>query len=103
MPWVHSAMPLHRKESKMANWRRTVGLLLVIALLAIPASMGVAAADRDAAKRTEKPICSMLLRDIFAEDPAAFGCSWSPSEKTRHHECLPVFDEERQTRVAVCS
>lgn len=87
----------------MANWRRKAILLLGIALLAIPTPGGTAATDRNSASRTEKPICSILLRDIFGENPEAFGCSLPAPEKTRYHDCLPVFDPERSTRMTVCS
>ena len=87
----------------MANRSLSAALLLGMALLLIPAPAGIVATDSGVLTRKEKPICTILLQDIFGENPEAFGCSWPAPEKKRHHDCLPVFDEERNTRVSVCS
>lgn len=85
----------------MTYWIQRIALVLMLGLLLILPRTDIAAMGNY--PRTSSAMCDGLGRDSGLSGLDVFGCQKGAPESERTKQCLPVFDEERQTRAQVCS
>jgi len=87
----------------MTNWIRKAVLLLGLALLVAPYAGGASAMEDYPRTSSWSTFCAMRADDPDISDLEKYGCDKRSSESGRHEFCLPVWNDERQTRERVCS